>query len=188
MTTACAPEPETVMVLPGVGLPNESFSVTVIVAAVCPSAGSEDGFAEIPALTAGGTLKVTEVVLARVTPSVVSTALKDKASALASVTEKMAVPLLTEVVALAGDICALPPEALSVTFLPLTRLPFASRRVTTMDTALAPSAGMLVGKGGTGPTSDNHGKMVEVEPLTVPTDVLLSRRYNWFMLGEPKPT
>jgi hypothetical protein len=63
-------------ILPGVGRPSESLSVTVIVSAVVPSAGSVSRLAMIEPLAAGGTLDVRVGVASISIPSVVSVAVR----------------------------------------------------------------------------------------------------------------
>jgi hypothetical protein len=97
----------------------------MIVAGVCPSAGTVDGLALIPALAAAGTTKV-KLAVGSTRPSVVSVAVKIRGSAVKSVTVNATAPSLTVVTPLAGVITALALFALRVTVLPLTMFPFAS--------------------------------------------------------------
>src|ERR1700736_6085536 len=99
-----------VTVLPGVGRFKESFSVTVIVAGVCPSAGTVAGFALMPALAAAGTPNV-RLTAGSTNPSVTSVGVKVTVSGTASVTVNVTAPSFTLEAPLDAEMTALPDGA-----------------------------------------------------------------------------
>ena len=88
VTTELAPPWSRSTTLPVFGRPSESLSVTVIVSAVLPSAGSVLRLATIPADAAGGGTNVNTGFSVMITPSVVSVAVIVTGSTLRSVTVK----------------------------------------------------------------------------------------------------
>ena len=135
------PDLASVTVLPATGFDCASRSVTVTVELVEPSAVTEAGAAETLdwAAVTGPAAKLTDAVWLTVTESVVSVAVYVVDSATVSVTVNVATPepLLTpETVAISDE----PPDFVSVTALPGTGLPFASRSVAVRVEADVPSA------------------------------------------------
>src|SRR6185312_11289033 len=114
----------------------------VIVVVLTPSAATVVGNAMMPAAAADGTANFTAAVSASVTLSVVSFAVTVNCSGVASVIVNTAEPFSGDVAALGGEITLLPPLGVRLTFLPPTRLPPASRSVTTMLALVVPSAGI----------------------------------------------
>jgi hypothetical protein len=131
---------------PLTGFPLASFSVTVIVEVLEPSAGTELGLAATVdrlALTAVAT-KLTVAVWITVTESVVSLAVKVTDSATESFTANLACPF-APVVPATVVIVELPLPAVNETAFPLTGFPLASFRVTVIEEVLEPSAGTELG-------------------------------------------
>ncbi len=109
----------------------------------------------------------------------VSVAVSVTSSATRFVTSKTTAPLATFETPLGGVIEAeLPPFPLSATVLPLTVLPFASRRRTTTKSLLVPSAAIVPPPT---PTCDCVAS-------TAPTVFPASATWSTFRFGEPSPT
>src|SRR3954471_6263836 len=134
-------------VFPATRLPCASFSVTVIVAVVEPSASTEPGLVasvDVDALTAPGT-NWTSAVWATVSESVVSVAVYVTVSATASLTVNVAWPLAS-VVPDTVAIVELPEPAASVTVLPASGWLNASRIVAVIVEVVLPSAVIEAGE------------------------------------------
>src|SRR5271154_2404609 len=188
VTTELAPPWLRAITLPGFPRPRESLTVTVIVSAVLPSAGSGLRLGTIPADAAGGTTKGMAPVCVSAIPSVMSVALKITDSNARSVTVNDATPL-PSVTADAGAMLALePPLAVNSTVFPATRFRFESSRVTSVSPLVTPSADT--------PRTwiESNGEILnpretsEFAALGMPTAWPLSARIIFPTLGEPNPT
>jgi hypothetical protein len=134
-------------VLPATGLLFASRSVTVIVEAAPPSAATVAGLAvtvDVVADTAPA-VNVTDAVCVTVIVSVVSVAVSVAVPAVVERTVPVVWPLASVAAAGCVSVSAAPREEASVTVLPLTGLPLASRSVTVIVDVATPSAATVAG-------------------------------------------
>src|SRR5262249_62400086 len=133
---------DSVTTLPGAPFPFASCRGRVMVVLVCPSAETVVGAATIPPAAAGGDTKLTLAVFVSWRGSVVSVAVNVTSWIWAFFTVNATAPEWTSDTPLAGEITTLPlGVAVSVTVLPLTGKPLASKRFTCTRPVVSPSAG-----------------------------------------------
>src|ERR1700689_1750637 len=169
------------MSFPGDGRPSESLSVMVISVGVTPSAVTVVGNARSPAEAAGGGTNDSVGFCVKVTPSVVSSAVKLRFSVSRSVMEKVAAPSLS-VTALGGVTVALPDIGVSDTLLPLIGNPLSSVRNACPSAVVTPSAGAEPSALDRAATASERGG------LAAPGDKPVSASRNCAKSGDPKPT
>jgi len=139
--------PASVTALPASRVPEESFSVTVIVELATPSATAEDGLAAVVEELAmpAGTPKVTVLELAEVVPLAGSLATYVTASGMVSVARKNASPRRFVVEDAGVTTECVPVLPARVTCWPGKKLPPLSATWTTANAADNPSAGTEAG-------------------------------------------
>src|SRR6204780_2222297 len=169
------------MSLPGDGRPSESLSVTVISAAVIPSAVTVVGNARSPAEGEAGGTNDSVAFCVKVTSSVVSSAVKLRFSVLRSVIEKTAAPSLS-VTALGGVTVALPDIGVSDTLFPLIGNPLVSVRTVCASAVVPPSAGAE--PSALAPPADANERLGLAAPGVKP----VSASRNCRKSGDPRPT
>ena len=127
----------------GVGLPEPSSSVTVMVESVTPSAATEVGNAatvEFVASAKGTGLNVTLTVCSTASPSLASVAVKTGVPAVVDLTVKVTTPDVVESPDAAEIVSAAPRLDASVTVFPTTGFVFPSSSVTVIVEGVMPSA------------------------------------------------